>query len=313
MLSAEQAWKQENLVMTRAIQACGAHYFGDEGYPIAVRVIYEARRPHHAHDLTEVLHYHDFAELVIVVKGCGVQHIDGRDYPVSAGDVFLLQGRQQHAFVKRKNMILFNVMFDARRLTLPEDELRRLPGYNALFVLEPSYRRRHNFTSRLHLERTALAHAESLLNAMSHESRNRSIGYEASLFGYFLGLMIFLSREYSKIETTNGQALLRIGELIGLLERHYARPWRLNDLAKAARMSESSLLTTFKDATGQSPIAYLIQLRIQRAAELLCRGARSISETAYTVGFEDSNYFSRQFRKTMRTSPREYRRRFAVS
>ena len=298
--------------MAKPIQAHGVHYFGDRGYPIAVRAIYEGLMPHHEHDLTEVLHYHDFAELVVVVKGRGIQHIDGTDYPVAAGDVFLLQGRQKHAFSRRENMVLFNVMYDAERLNLPEDELRRIPGYNALFLLEPSYRRRHNFTSRLHLDRTRLAHAESMLHAMIDECTNRSIGYEASLSGYLLELMIFLSREYSRIGTTNGKALLRVGELIGLLERDYARRWRLADLAVAAHMSESSLLATFKEATGQSPIDYLIHLRIQHAAELLCHGARSISEVAYSVGFEDSNYFSRQFRKTMKNSPREYRCRFAV-
>lgn len=299
--------------MTRAVQAQGVHYFGTDGYPIAVRVIYEERRPYHEHDLTEVLHYHDFSELVVVVKGSGLQHIEGSDYPVSAGDVFLLQGRQRHAFARRESMVLFNVMYDARRLRLPEDELRRLPGYNALFVLEPSHRHRHNFTSRLRLERTALAHAEAMLHAMVQECGSQSIGYEASLFGHLVGLMIFLSREYSKIKTPNGRALLRVGELIGLLERHYARRWCLGDLAAAAHMSESSLSATFKQATGQSPIDYLIRLRIQRAAELLRHGAESISEVAFAVGFEDSNYFSRQFRKTMRTSPREYRRGFAAS
>jgi len=299
--------------VARAVQAHGAHYFGNEGYPIAVRVIHEELRPHHDHDLTEVLHHHDFAELVVVVKGSGVQHIEGRDYPVSAGDVFLLQGRQKHAFAKRESMVLFNVMYDARRLNLPEDELRRLPGYNALFVLEPSHRRRHNFTSRLHLERASLAHAEALLQPMVKECGNRSTGYEASLCAYLLGLMIFLSREYAKIKTPNGRALLRLGELIGLLERHYARRWRLADLAAAAHMSQSSLLATFKEATGQSPIDYLIRLRVQRAAELLRHSAQPISEVAFSVGFEDSNYFSRQFRKTMRTSPRDYRRGLAVS
>ncbi len=299
--------------MTKAVQAHGAHYFGNDGYPIAVRVIYEERRPYHEHDLTEVLHYHDFSELVVVVKGSGVQHIEGNDYPVSAGDVFLLQGRQKHAFAHREGMVLFNVMYDSRRLRLPEDELRRLPGYSALFVLEPSHRRRHNFTSRLHLGRAALGHAESMLHAMVEECGRRSVGYEASLFGYLVGLMIFFSREYSKIKTPNGRALLRMGELIGLLERQYARPWRLGDLAAAAHMSESSLSATFKQATGQTPIDYLIRLRIQRAAERLRQSDDSISEIAFSVGFEDSNYFSRQFRKTMRASPRAYRRGFSVS
>lgn len=298
--------------MAEPIQALGTHYFGNAGYPIAVRVIHEDPRPHHEHDLTEVLHCHDFAELVVVAKGNGIQHIEGTDYPVCAGDVFLLQGHQRHAFSRRNHLVLFNVMYDAQQLGLPKDELRRIPGYNALFVLEPSYRQLHQFTSRLHLERTSLAHAESMLNAMVGESEHQSVGYEASLFSHLLALQIFLSREYSKIETTNGKALLRVGELIGLLERTYTQRWRLADLATAAHMSESSLLATFKEATGQSPIDYLIHLRIERAAHLLCHSAHSIAEVAFSVGFEDSNYFSRQFSKTMKVSPREYRRRYGV-
>lgn len=298
--------------MTDAVQAQGIHYFGAAGYSIAVKVIFDEAGPQHEHDLTEVLHYHDFAELVVVVKGRGVQHIEGTDYPVSAGDVFLLQGSQRHAFRERDGMIIFNVMYDARHISLPATELRRIPGYNAMFVLEPTCRSRHNFTSRLHLERAALAHAEAMLHAMVHEAQHRPVGYEASLLGNLVELMIFLSREYSSIKTTNGKALLRMGQLIGLVEREYARRWRLCDLAAEAHMSASSLLATFKEATGQSPIDYLIRLRIQRAAELLRKSTESISEVAFAVGFEDSNYFSRQFRRTMHTSPREYRRRFAI-
>jgi AraC-like DNA-binding protein len=301
------------MAMAKAVQAQGIHYFGDGGYSIAVRVIREETGPQHEHDLTEVLHYHDFAELVVVVKGSGVQHIEGCDYPVSAGDVFLLQGRQRHAFRERHAMVIFNVMYDAGHISLPAAELRRIPGYNALFVLEPTCRSRHNFTSRLHLERAALAHAEAMLHAMVHESQHRPVGYEASLLDNLVGLMIFLSREYSSIKTTNGRALLRVGQLIGLMEREYARRWRLCDLSAEAHMSESNLLATFKEATGQSPIDYLIRLRIQRAAELLRAGSDSISEVAFAVGFEDSNYFSRQFRRTMQASPREYRRRFGVA
>ena len=64
---------------------------------------------------------------------------------------------------------------------------------------------------------------------------------------------------------------------------------------------------------GNSPIAYLIQLRINRAADMLRQGDRSITDIAFDVGFSDSNYFMREFRKVIGISPRIYRRQHAYA
>ena len=71
------------------------------------------------------------------------------DFPVTAGDVFLLQGRQRHYFHDRQDLDLVNIMYDPEKIGLPENELRRMPGYCAMFILEPTYRRQHRFASRL--------------------------------------------------------------------------------------------------------------------------------------------------------------------
>ena len=73
-------------------------------------------------------------------------------------------------------------------------------------------------------------------------------------------------------------------------------------------MSKRTFLRVFRAATGATPIAYLIGVRIRRAAELLRQGGVTVTEAAMRVGFEDSNYFSRQFRKVMGVTPRSYAR-----
>ena len=72
-------------------------------------------------------------------------------------------------------------------------------------------------------------------------------------------------------------------------------------------MSASSLLRNFKDATGFSPIDYLLRIRIARAVELLRSDEMTITSAAFNVGFSDSNYFARQFKRIMKTSPSDYR------
>jgi transcriptional regulator GlxA family with amidase domain len=91
------------------------------------------------------------------------------------------------------------------------------------------------------------------------------------------------------------------------LEGCLTRPVNLDELAHLAGMSKRSFARAFHGATGMPPIAYLIQLRINRAAELLRSGTESITEVAFRVGFADSNYFTRQFRKLMGKSPRQHR------
>jgi transcriptional regulator GlxA family with amidase domain len=68
------------------------------------------------------------------------------------------------------------------------------------------------------------------------------------------------------------------------------------------------LLRVFRQATGKSPIDYLIGLRIEAAKRLLRQSDLGMTEIALEVGFGDSNYFARQFRVVAGRTPSEFRR-----
>ena len=293
----------------KTIRADGKHYFKDAGFPVAVRQIHGDYKSQHQFDLTEIKHSHNFSELVIVTEGHGIQWVDKHNFPVYAGDIFILQGNKEHYFKERHNLSLFNVMFDMQSLPLPFDQFKKIPGYHALFFLEPMSRKRHRFESKLHLGRIPLSHCEALISQMIDELEKRESGYEASVLGLLLGLITYLSREYSHTETIEGKSLLRIGEIIGKLERNYKKEWKLNSISKEAYMSPNNLLRVFKEATGRSPIDYLIRIRIQKSMELLRDTNMQISEISFETGFKDSNYFTRQFKKIAGVTPREYRKK----
>ncbi len=290
------------------------HYFDPSGFPLGVRRVRTdpAHTPSHPHDLTEVEHRHDFCELVIVTQGNAMHWLERSDFPVTTGDVFLLQGQQSHYFHDRQNLELINIMYDPTRIGLPENELRKMSGYCALFMLEPSYRRRHRFASRLHLTRIPLAHVEQIVDEMTAECDGKSAGYEVALRAKLLELIVYLSRAYNETSTTESRALLRVGHVIGVLENEFSREWKLDDLLKIAHMSRSNLMRVFRKATGQTPVDYLIRLRIQKAAALLRTTDGSVTEIALGCGFSDSNYFTRQFNKLMGESPTAYKKRSAL-
>ena len=63
-----------------ALLAQGLDYFGAEGFPLTVRRVQTepGGRPSHAHDVTEIDHYHDFCELVLVLSGRGLHVLEQR-------------------------------------------------------------------------------------------------------------------------------------------------------------------------------------------------------------------------------------------
>lgn len=294
-----------------ALLAKGVDYFGEDGFPVTVRVVRAELngQPSHAHDVTEIDHYHDFCELALVLSGRGRHVLEGESFPVSAGDVFVVQGRQVHCFRDREDLVLVNVMYDPTRLPLPMGLLRRLPGYSALFMLEPSFRSAHHFSSRLNLGREDLGVAEALAERIERESASRQAGYEAVLMGLLLELMVFLSRRYGDGATKESRSLLRMGRLVSALEQRYAEPWTLQTLSEFANLSRTNLLRIFRQATGQSPIDFLIGLRIEEAKRMLRQTSLGMTEIAFETGFGDSNYFARKFREATGHSPTAFRRR----
>jgi AraC-like DNA-binding protein len=232
-------------------------------------------------------------------------------WPLVAGDVFVIGGPVSHDYQNLDNLCLVNILFRPDKLKMKLLDLATLPGYHALFNLEPAWRRRHQFKSRLRIAPRELAVAMGLVEQLDEELKGRSPGFGFVAMALFMQLVGYLSRCYGRSKNPNSRALLKIAEAIAHIELHSDRDLHLDELAKMARMSKRSFIRAFQAAIGSSPISHLIEQRIQRAAELLRKqqDRDTITDIAFRVGFSDSNYFSRQFRKTFGESPSDYRRR----
>ena len=81
----------------------------------------------------------------------------------------------------------------------------------------------------------------------------------------------------------------------------------MKDIADSATISVSECLRCFQATIGVTPIQYVKQYRIQKAAELLIASDRTISDIGGQCGFYDMSYFSKEFRKIYSCTPSEYR------
>ena len=289
--------------------AKGDNYFKDHALAINVCKVNRMKNISHQNDLTEIEHHHDFVEIVFITKGKGIQVISNNEYEVSEGDIFILQGFQNHYFKDAGKAEMINVMFDpVKSPGLVSDEIKTIDGYSALFILEPRYRNRMHFKNMLHLNRVDLAKSEYVLNGMLHELAQKEPGYELFLRLKLEEIILFLSRKYSQISIPKAKSLVRIGKAIHFIETNFYNNIYIQQLADLSFMSIRNFQRIFKEATGLSPNDYLLEFRIQHASMLLTETDSAIYSVSEQVGIADWFYFSKAFKKKFGVSPLAYRK-----
>jgi AraC-like DNA-binding protein len=101
--------------------------------------------------------------------------------------------------------------------------------------------------------------------------------------------------------------LVRLRRVRDRMDREYAQPLDVEALARDAHMSAGHLSRQFKIAYGESPYAYLMTRRIERAMALLRRGDLSVTEVCFAVGCSSLGTFSTRFTELVGMPPSAYR------
>jgi AraC-like DNA-binding protein len=128
------------------------------------------------------------------------------------------------------------------------------------------------------------------------------------LLRYILSRIHFQAELYLRIQRERGHPV-ELQQVLELVNRRFAEPLRLTELAGAAGWSVPHLHDRFKERLGFSPHQALIRRRIQVARELLASTNDPIKSVAGKCGFTTASAFCVQFKKSTQLSPKEYRER----
>lgn len=102
-------------------------------------------------------------------------------------------------------------------------------------------------------------------------------------------------------------AIRQVRRVRDRIDREYAAPLNVEDLAGGVHMSSGFLSREFRRIYGESPYSYLMTRRIERAMTLLRRGDLSVTDVCFSVGFSSLGTFSTRFSELVGVSPRAYR------
>ena len=254
-------------------------------------------------------HQHEYMELTLITHGTGWHRVGELDHATAPGEVIIVPPRTIHAYFRSRKQTHRNFHFDPALLS----EIRRDAGdrkvLNALFP-PPSVNPGKYSMARLRLTPKELAIAEKMADEIEAEQGGYQTGRSLSMRLAFQKLVLYLTRLYARRKDPALPENSGLSKSIEYLSRNLLKPLSLAQLAQVSGMSTSHFRRQFRKAFGDSPINYLIRLRIRMACSLLEKGGLSITEIAFRCGFTDSNYFTRQFTKVMGSSPRAYRELF---
>jgi AraC-like DNA-binding protein len=115
-----------------------------------------------------------------------------------------------------------------------------------------------------------------------------------------------LSSEYGdrlRQIATADHRLVAVNRAITWLRQNYAEPFRIETVAREARMSPSALHHSFKSVTAMSPLQYQKQLRLQEARRLMLGQAMDAATASHHVGYESPSQFSREYSRLFGAPP----------
>ena len=110
-----------------------------------------------------------------------------------------------------------------------------------------------------------------------------------------------------------GLVAWQIARVRAYIDRNLHRAIHIRDLSAVARRSKAHFSRKFKLAVGESPHAFVVRRRLERASHLMMTSAASLSEIALSVGFSDQAHLCRLFRQAFGQSPASWRREHGLS
>jgi len=147
---------------------------------------------------------------------------------------------------------------------------------------------------------------DEIFNNLSKGFHNQNIEYINFCFGHLLATFIYANRTSDDLADESSPAVRRA---IHFLEKNLHKKLTLQQIANEAGFSPTYFTTLFRKETNYAPLSYFSHLKVLKACEFLDYTRMKVKEISFQLGYSDPYYFTRDFKKKMGMSPRQYRNR----
>jgi len=271
-------------------------------------IVYRGDIPNYIHSFP--LHWHDEMEIISITDGQGIVTVRSTRYEVSRGDIIVIPTQTVHAIDRYSDcrMQYFNILFSLSILDSIDDICHSK-------YFEPLHR--HEISPVIYIEndtelnRLLAPHISELTENRHTFATDSELLIKSKLFA-LLHLLITHAddklHEEKYFDTVNYDKLKK---LLLYVREHYSERISIETAASICAYSCSHFMKIFKNMTGQSFTEYLVNYRLNAAANALALTSQSVIDIAYGCGFGNLSYFSRAFVQKYGITPSKYRAKFA--
>jgi len=246
--------------------------------------------------------------IVLVLSGCGKILMRDCSAEVSSGFVFLIPAGAEAQVLDSGNLVHRVISYNPFSLGMRTWQITRTPGYLSLFSEAPEQQETGCRLQGFRLAPQSFERAVALAGEIGREIAQGLDGWQDVAKLHFQHLIVLLSRFHNLRVEVSADSARRVARAVQRMEHEFGSDLQMEELARESALSLRTFFRVFQKATGQSPNKYLKRVRLNHAAEKLRSSDETITEVAFACGFNNSNFFSREFNRDYGVSPSTYRR-----
>ena len=250
-------------------------------------------------------HWHSEVEFVFIEKGTAEFLVGSSRYVLTEGTGIFINSQVIHRFEASESVIIPNIVFSPSLLSAEDSLIYR----KYIQPLLDSSVECLIFSPEVPWQKEVLKNLLLVFDVQDTESIGEIKTVELLLKIWetvYENANISESIPAAKA-TAHTQAQLQI--MMQYIHKNYSEHITLADIAQTVSVSKSSALNIFNKYLRISPVSYLINYRLKRAAKLLASTDGSIYSIASNTGFENVGYFCRSFKEFFGVTPSEYRKK----
>lgn len=250
------------------------------------------------HHFTTKPHKHDFYLLLLFTKGHGIHYIDFNSYTIKPGTVFMLSPGQVHSWELSDDADGY-VFFHSKTFYdegYTNEKITNYPFFNSI----------HNQPFIL-IKKSNLALIEKLFRDIFREYLQHKLLRLNKLHALVNILYIELTRLYERGESVENERYLNaVKKFETLIDAKFKNIKAPIEYASLMNITERHLNRITKTCLNKTPTELISDRVVLEAKRMLIHSNYSISEIAGELGYFDSSYFSRLFKKKTKLSPKQF-------